>query len=57
MAEFVTKRMGLAVLLGAGFSKWAAGLPVVAELFDFQVEPFGVKEESRLGLVRQLKAA
>lgn len=57
MAKFVAKRSGLAVFLGAGFSKWAAGLPVAAELFDFQVEPFGVQEQDRLKLVRQLKAA
>ncbi len=57
MAEFVTKRVGLAVLLGAGFSKWAAGLPVATELFDFKVEPFGVREEGKLKLVRLLKAA
>lgn len=57
MAESVRKRTGLAVLLGAGFSKWAAALPVAAELFDFQLEPFGVREEGKLKLVRQLKAA
>ncbi len=57
MAEFVAKRSGLAVFLGAGFSKWAAGLPVAAELFDFQLEPFGVQEQGRLKLVQQLKAA
>jgi hypothetical protein len=56
MAESVTRRTGLAVLLGAGFSKWAAGLPVAAELFDFQLEPFGVREKNKLRLVRQLKA-
>ncbi len=57
MAKSVTKRTGLAVLLGAGFSKWKAGLPVAAELFDFQLEPFGVREEGKLRLVRQLKTA
>lgn len=57
MAEFLTKRAGLAVFLGAGFSKWSAGLPVAAELFDSHLEPFGVQEEDKLRLVRQLKAA
>src|SRR5215210_4297428 len=56
MTESVPRRTGLAVFLGAGFSKWAAGLPVAAELFDFQLEPFGVREEGKLRLVRQLKA-
>jgi hypothetical protein len=57
MVECVTKRGGLAVFLGAGFSKWAAGLPVAAQLFDFQVEAFGVTEETKLRVVTQLKAA
>lgn len=38
----------LALLLGAGFSSWAAGLPVASQLFDFDVEPFGVREAQRL---------
>jgi hypothetical protein len=49
-------RTGLAVLLGAGFSKWAAGLPVAAELFDLQLELFGAREDDKLKFVRQLKA-
>jgi len=53
----MTRRTGFAVLLGAGFSKWAAGLPVAAHLFDFQLAPSGVREEGKLRLVRQLKAA
>lgn len=57
MAESMTRRTDLAVLLGAGFSKWAAGLPVATELFDFQVEPFGKQEDNKLRFVRQLKAA
>jgi hypothetical protein len=57
MARAMTKRSGLAILLGAGFSKWAAGLPVAAELFDFQLEPFGPREDDKLRFVRQLKAA
>lgn len=45
----------LAVFLGAGFSKWAADLPVAAQLFDFRIEPFGVREASRLQFVRDFK--
>ena len=45
----------LALLLGAGFSNWAAGLPVAYQLFDFDLEPFGVREERRLERVRTLK--
>lgn len=45
----------LALLLGAGFSKWAADLPLGSQLFDFAVEPFGVRERSRLERLRRLK--
>jgi len=50
--------MGCSVLcafLGAGFSKWAAALPVAAELFDLQIEPFGKRESAALKLVTRLK--
>jgi hypothetical protein len=46
----------IALLVGAGFSKWAAGLPLAKELFDFKVEPFGVREARRLERVRHSKA-
>ena len=45
----------LALLLGAGFSKWAADLPLGSQLFDFAVEPFGVRERRRLERVTRLK--
>jgi len=45
----------LALLLGAGFSKWAAGLPLGSELFDFALEPSGTREQHRLHRVRELK--
>lgn len=48
---------GLAVFLGAGFSKWAAGLPVASELFDFAFDPFGVRDERRIEIVRSEKRA
>lgn len=46
----------LTLFLGAGFSKWAANLPVASELFDYAIEPFGVREERKLEIVRSLKA-
>lgn len=45
----------IALLVGAGFSKWAGGLPLACDLFDFQIAPFGVREEQRLEKVRRLK--
>jgi len=46
----------IVLILGAGFSKWAANLPVASQLFDFAIEPFGVREERRLERVRTLKS-
>lgn len=45
------------LIVGAGFSKWAANLPVAKELFDFAVEPFGVNEENKLCSIRAIKAS
>ena len=45
----------IALLLGAGFSKWAANLPLATELFDFAIEPFGIREKCRLERVRKAK--
>jgi hypothetical protein len=47
----------LALILGAGFSKWAAGLPTARGLFDFKVLPWGPREARKLALVRSLKQA
>jgi hypothetical protein len=45
----------LTLFLGAGFSKWAAGLPVATGLFDFAIEPWGPRDERRLRKVRLVK--
>jgi len=47
----------LALLLGAGFSKWAGGLPVASELFDFDIEIWGPRDSRRLDIVRSRKEA
>jgi len=44
-----------ALLLGAGFSKWASDLPLGSQLFDFAVEPFGMREQNRLERTKALK--
>lgn len=43
------------LFLGAGFSKWAAGLPVASELFDFSIEPFGEREKAKLNIIHHMK--
>lgn len=45
----------LALFLGAGFSKWAASLPVAKELFDFAIKPWGSEEKQKLERVKSLK--
>jgi len=45
----------LALFLGAGFSKWAADLPVARQLFDFDIEPWGPREYKKLEIVKSLK--
>ena len=44
-----------ALLLGAGFSSWAAGLPVAKDLFDFNIDGFGPAERRQLKVVEELK--
>lgn len=39
------------MFLGAGFSRWAAGLPLAAELFDFAIRPRHPREARRLELL------
>jgi hypothetical protein len=57
MMDLITQEEKLSVLIGAGFSKWAAGLPVASELFDFTIEPFGVRDERQMRIVRLAKNA
>jgi hypothetical protein len=44
-----------ALFLGAGFSKWAADLPVARELFDLNIDCWGPRDETKLGVLRALK--
>lgn len=53
----MTQATLLSVLLGAGFSKWAAELPVTAGLFDFAIDPFGVRDDRKIEVVRLAKSA
>lgn len=45
----------LAIFLGAGFSKWAADLPVASQLFDFDIEPWGPRERRNIEIVKSIK--
>lgn len=43
------------MLVGAGFAKWAVHLPVASQLFDFNIDPWGVREVQKLETVKSLK--
>jgi hypothetical protein len=45
----------LALFLGAGFSKWAADLPVARQVFDYGFVVWGQREKSKLNIVKSLK--
>lgn len=45
----------LALFLGAGFSRWAAGLPVASQLFDFDIQPWGPRERRKLEIAKSLR--
>lgn len=42
----------LSVFLGARFPKWAANLPLVSELFDFDILARGLREEQKLERIK-----
>lgn len=51
------KPNSLSVLIGAGFSKWAAGLPVANELFDSPITPFGKRDSEKAEIVHLAREA
>lgn len=51
----MNKTPSLALLLGAGFSKWAADFPLASELFDFSIDPFGPREAKHLDFLYKKK--
>ena len=45
----------IGLMLGAGFSKWAADLPLASQLFDFRINPFGTREATKIIKVAETK--
>jgi hypothetical protein len=45
----------IGLILGAGFSKWAAGLPLASELFDFAITPHNQRDDTKLQRLVRLK--
>jgi len=48
--------MTYSIFLGAGFSKWAINLPLVSELFDFDISPFNQSDNKRIKAITLLKS-
>ena len=48
MVETRVHKARTVLLLGAGFSRWSCSLPLVSELFDFNIHPDNLTEEKRL---------
>src|SRR5258708_7707586 len=51
----MSRAASLGVLVGAGFAKWAAGLPIAGELFDLEIEPSGPRDAQKAQAVRDAK--
>lgn len=47
----------VSLFLGAGFSKWAANLPVATQLFDFNITPYNQRDTQRLRSIIAYKEA
>ncbi len=45
----------VSLILGAGFSKRAANLPVLKQLFDWRVRPRNTREQRRIGFIRSMR--
>lgn len=57
MSEIVAHKVRTVLLLGAGFSRWSCGLPLVSELFDFKIHPDNSTEEKRLNRLQKIYAS
>jgi hypothetical protein len=55
--RLMIERSTLGIFAGAGFAKWAAGLPIASELFDSEIEPFGSRDPQRAQTVHRARAA
>jgi hypothetical protein len=43
------------LFIGAGFSKWAMNLPTAAELFDYKIQLWGIRESKKFEELKNLK--
>jgi len=55
LTEWIPREEKYCLFLGAGFSKWAADLPTAAELFDFNIKLWGVREVRKLDELQRIK--
>jgi hypothetical protein len=55
LTDWIPSEEKYCLFCGAGFSKWAVGLPTAFELFDFKIKTYGPREGSRLKKIQELK--
>jgi len=55
LAEWIPGSEKYCLFCGAGFSKWAIGLPTAYELFDFNIKTYGPRENVKLNQIRNQK--
>jgi hypothetical protein len=55
LAEWFSYEGKYCLFCGAGFSKWAVGLPTAYELFDFKIRTYGIRESSKLKKIQDFK--
>ena len=55
IADWIPREEKYCLFCGAGFSKWAVGLPTAYELFDFKIRTYGVRESTKLKKIQEFK--
>jgi len=57
LAEWISPEKKYCLFFGAGFSKWAINLPTAAELFDYNIKLWGIRERKKLEELKKIKTA
>jgi hypothetical protein len=55
ISDLISPEDRYCLFIGAGFSKWAINLPTATELFDYQIQLWGVKEIKKFDQLKKLK--
>jgi hypothetical protein len=55
ITDWIPREEKYCLFCGAGFSKWAVGLPTAYELFDFKIRTYGVRESLKLKKIQEFE--